>query len=142
MFHLSFLINFRKNIKFTAFQFIIIIAFLLIPCTVLAESLSLTPQTQTVEQGEQFTVTLEVGSTTELTGASFYLDYDSILLKYTSISAGSFISNGCFTVFPLATDLPGKLIVGISRLGCAGVTGSGDIATITFDAQNQAGTSD
>ena len=94
----------------------------------------------------------EAGSTTQLLrlelraqnmtnvyGLSFDLLYPSQLLSFTASTEGSFLG-GTQTTMQVEERTPGRLVVGISRLGnVPGANGSGVVMTLEFMSQSVAG---
>lgn len=91
----------------------------------------------TLAQGAATTTTtfiLEVraNSVTDLYGVAFNLTYPKSALRYTSATAGTFLSGASLQ----ATESPaGTVVVGLSKLGTAGgASGSGVLLTLQFEA--------
>jgi len=69
---------------------------------------------------------------TSLYGVSFDLLYPSAALGYVKVEEGTFLAGGQ-TSLQVAEPSPGRLVIGLTRLGAAGgVTGSGLLLTIEF----------
>lgn len=91
----------------------------------------------TLAQGAATTTTtfiLEVRATsvTDLYGVAFNLSYPNSVLRFTSATAGPFLTGASFQ----AVESPnGTVIVGLSKLGtAAGASGSGVLVTLQFEA--------
>ena len=110
----------------------------------LAQTVSLDPQTIEIEQGTNFSLDLDIESASDLFATGFDLDFDPSLVEFVSANEGSFLSQGCDTTLMVAEDPPGKLIIGLTRLGalCGGVSGSGSLMTLNFKTLDQAGVND
>lgn len=96
------------------------------------------PLQSTAQVGQQLTVQVNVANAINLFGAPFYLLYDPSRLDVVSATEGGFLkSDGQSTVFLNSIDAQkGQVIVGLSRLGSiGGVSGSGNLAAITFRAK-------
>ncbi len=110
---------------------------------VFAQTVSLAPSS--VENGfdSDFSLDLNISSVSDLFGVAFDLDFDSSLITFISEEEGAFLSNGCQTSLMTSPNTPGKLIVGLTRLGasCGGVSGSGKLMTFNFKTLQSAGSS-
>jgi len=108
-----------------------------------AQTVSLTPATSNVSAGANFSLAVNIASVTNLFGVAFDLGFSPSLLNYVSATEGNFMNQGCSTSMMATQNPAGKLIFGITRLGqgCGGVSGSGTLATLNFQAQGTAGTS-
>ena len=91
----------------------------------------------TLTQGAATTTTtflLEVRATsvTDLYGVAFNLSYPNSVLRFTSATAGTFLTGASMQ----AAESPnGTVIVGLSKLGtAAGASGSGVLLTLQFEA--------
>jgi len=96
------------------------------------------PSQSTTQVGQQLTVQVSVANAINLFGAPFYLIYDPSRLDVVGATEGGFLkSDGQSTVFLNSIDAQrGQVIIGLSRLGpVAGVSGSGNLAAITFRAK-------
>jgi hypothetical protein len=94
--------------------------------------LKLTPSSQTVSQGNQTTIDVEVEDVTDLKGASVTLNFDAAKLEYSSSTAGSFIPNA--NLFASSTN--GSVNLDIAGLGASSYhsgMGTGTIITVVFD---------
>lgn len=84
-------------------------------------------------------VTLEVRLTqvTDVFDISFDLVYNGGLLEFSSFQEGDFFnSDGASTSAQAAEAGPGRLVVGVTRLGAVpGISGSGKVISLTFVAQ-------
>jgi len=69
---------------------------------------------------------------TDLFGTGFDLLYPTNVLTFTSAAEGTFLS-GASTSFQVRETSPGRLVIGLTRLGSAGgVSGTGVLATLVF----------
>jgi hypothetical protein len=96
------------------------------------------PLQSTAQVGQQLTVQVNVANAINLFGAPFYLAYDPSRLDVVGAAEGGFLkSDGQSTVFLNSIDAQrGQIIIGLSRLGSVGgVSGSGNLAAITFRAK-------
>jgi hypothetical protein len=72
-------------------------------------------------------------------GLGFDLVFPDSLLAYSSSTEGTFFA-GTGTTFQVKESEPGRLVVGISRLGAvSGVSGSGTVLTLVFTSRGTAG---
>lgn len=100
--------------------------------------ISLTSSASQVTNGSTFTVSVDVSNVTDLFGASFDLQYDKTVFSKTAITDGGFLAAP--VVLSYAEDIQsGKFAVGVSSTagtsgGRTGVSGSGTLCTITFQA--------
>ena len=102
-------------------------------------SVGVSPQTVTVSVGDTFTIDIIVDSAgSEVYGAQYELYFDNTVLTATSQTQGIFLSqDGETTNVPvdLINNTLGKIVYGENKIGqVPGVTGSGVLASITFDA--------
>jgi hypothetical protein len=73
-------------------------------------------------------------------GVAFDLVYPGNAIRFDTASQGTYLG-GVSTSFQVTEPTAGRLVVGISRLGpVAGVSGSGDLATLEFVSRGIAGT--
>ncbi len=73
----------------------------------------------------------------DLFGASFDLVYPTQPVAYVAATEGAFLSSSgaVATTFQVLETEPGRLLVGVSRLGAvAGATGTGTLLTLEFSA--------
>ena len=107
-----------------------------------AQSVNLVPQTAQIANNATFSLTLNIASASNLFGMAFDLNFNPSLLDFISATEGNFLNQGCQTSLMTAENPAGKLIFGFTRLGaaCGGVSGSGTLATLNFQALNQLGT--
>ena len=101
-------------------------------------SVSVSPQTITASVGDTFTIDIVVDSAgTEVYGAQYEMYFDNTMLSATSQTQGTFLSQdgeSTNVVVDDANNTIGKIIYGEARMGApAGVTGSGVLASITFE---------
>jgi hypothetical protein len=109
---------------------------------VLAQTVDTLPQNLQVGRNSNFSLTLNVGSVTNLFSLAFDLNFNPSLIDFVSATEGSFLNQGCQTSL-MATENPvGKLIFGLTRLGagCGGVSGSGTVASLNFKSLAADGT--
>ncbi|MFH1284666.1 MAG: lamin tail domain-containing protein [Candidatus Peregrinibacteria bacterium] len=98
----------------------------------------ISPENVSVENGEQFTVSVEVDQATDLYAYGFEINYDPTVLNYASAAESNFLkAGGISTVFNAALEggNEGTLIVGNARIvnPPQGVDGSGKLVDVTFD---------
>lgn len=97
--------------------------------------------------GETVTATVIVNNATDLFAYGFDVIYDPAVLQYVSADEEGFLSEngGISTSFNTALEngVAGKLIVGNARLmsPASGVSGSGNLFTLTFDVIGEEGSS-
>ena len=94
--------------------------------------LKLTPSSQTVSQGNQITIDVEVEDVTDLKGASITLNFDASKLEYSSSTSGGFIPNATL----MANTTNGSATFDIAGLGASSYhsgIGTGTIITVIFD---------
>ena len=98
---------------------------------VFAATLSFDPSSVNVEAGETFDLTIQVDvGTDEALGVDALMEYDSEKLKVNNITNGTFL-----TVNTKEYGNPGSIYVGaVVESSGESVTGSGPLATITFEA--------
>ncbi len=111
--------------------------------SVLAQTSNLTASNERVNANSEFSLVLTIDSVSDLFGVAFDLDFDPSLVSYIDVDEGTFLSEGCQTSLMTAENPPGKLIVGLTRLGssCGGVSGSGALMTFHFQSLSQEGIS-
>jgi len=91
-------------------------------------------------EGEAFSITVSADNVTDMHSYGFDITYDPTILAYTSATEGTFLSESgaISTAFNegLEDDLQGKIIIAGSRLTvpATGVSGSGDLFTLNFNA--------
>jgi general secretion pathway protein D len=99
--------------------------------------LAFNPPALSVKASASFTVTLQVFGTTDLAAAPMRLKFDPKLLRLTSVERGNLLAlDGQQPLFTrnIQND-EGEVSVNLNRLpGAGGVTGSGALATFTFEA--------
>ena len=95
--------------------------------------LNLSPITQSVSQGSQATINLEVEDAINLQGASITLNFDPAQLQYTSSADGGFIPNA--TLLEQTIDnINGMVTLDIAGLGpTAYASGNGTLFSVIFD---------
>ena len=120
--------------------FLISFLFILLSQPVLAQTISLSPVSSEQDTEAIFNITVNASSMNNLFGVSFDLDYNSTLISFVEATESNFLSQNCSTSL-MTNSKTDKLIIGLSQLGsnCTGVDGSGQLMTLTFQA-NQAGT--
>lgn len=117
---------------------LIFIGFLLtIPTSIFAADVSVSSP-GTVVSGETITLTMAVNNVTDLFSTAFYIQYDPAVISFVSAQKGTFLEQGGGTTTLLTSANNGVLIVGYSRQAVGGVStgvsGSGNIMTLTFNA--------
>lgn len=86
----------------------------------------------------QLRLDLNAQQATGLYGVAFDLLFPSGVLTYVSASQGPFLGSG--TSLQVSTDTPGRLVVGLTKLGAVqGVSGSGTLLTLEFRAVGVSG---
>lgn len=100
--------------------------------------LSISPTSMDVLPGDAFSLNVEISDVIDLYAFQFDLTFDPALLAATAVAEGPFLLNGGSTFFiPGVIDNLGGSIVSTADtlLGSVpGVTGSGTLATFSFDA--------
>lgn len=92
---------------------------------------------QSVSKGENITLNIDISSNKNLVSVPFYLRYNQDMVSFINASEGSFMKQDGKSATFLTSNDPknGRLIVGNSRLGDReGISGSGQIMTVTFQA--------
>lgn len=87
------------------------------------------------------TLRLEVRAqqVTDLFGVGFDVVYPTNVLSFASATEGPFLG-GTSTSFQITETTPGRLVVGVTRLGTAGgVSGSGVLVNLVFGTRGVAG---
>jgi hypothetical protein len=104
------------------------------------QKVSVSPVTQTVNKGEEFTVEIKVTNANDLYGFQFDIEYNPDVLKYVRIGEGGFLSrSGADITFPLNGTASSGLVDNIANTrmgGINGVNGDGTLEKITFTALN------
>jgi len=91
-------------------------------------------------EGDSISLTVSIANVTDVLSFGFDITYDPLVLAYTGATENSFLneSGSTSTAFNegLEDGNPGKIIIGNSRLTTppSGVSGSGDLFTLSFDA--------
>lgn len=100
--------------------------------------LSITPSTSTVNQGDSFSLDINISDVTDLYGYQFDLLYDPTILTANAITEGTFLAGGGSTLFIPgdATSTPGDLsfTIGLLLGAVSGVSGDGTLAQVSFTA--------
>ncbi|MFC1810510.1 cohesin domain-containing protein, partial [Patescibacteria group bacterium] len=108
---------------------------------ILIEDLTINPL-----EGDSFTLTVSVANVTDLLSYGFDITYDPLILAYTSATEETFLNEGgaVSTAFNegLENGTQGKVVIGGSRLTVppTGISGSGDLFTLSFDALSSGST--
>ena len=107
----------------------------------LSPAVSVSPATETHTAGDRFDRTVEVTYVKGTSYAAFDVVFDPAVIRFQTITEGTFMNqNGAVsTSFQAALEdsEPGKLVVGLTRLGTADeVSGDGILLTLTFQAMN------
>jgi len=110
-------------------------------------SISVSPSSVEVSHGDTFTIKIKVEpGGAEIYGAQYYLYFNPTLLKATSQSQGTFLSQNGATTAVIRNEINnsvGKIEYGESRMGAEhGVTNPGVLASITFEVIGTSGTSE
>jgi hypothetical protein len=126
-----------------------IVLCVLVPSTsAQSAQISVEPLYLEVSQGENFTVNIIVdpGNDTEVYSVQYDLYFDNALLNVTYPTKGTFLSQDGERTNPFIKKINntiGKIEYGESRMGTeVGVTGSGTLTTITFQAIAEQGVSE
>lgn len=90
-----------------------------------------------VASGNPFTVTIDVKNVGQTFYAAFDVIYDETVIQFVDATEGGFLNrdgaDGTFFDASLENGQPGRLAVGMTRVGPAGtVSGSGTLLTLTF----------
>lgn len=99
-----------------------------------------TPSTSnTVNQGDTFTRTVEVRGVEKAFNAAFDLTYDPTVIQYVGAAEGPFLSRNRLDSTSFSTALQdgaqGRIVTGLTRLGRVdGVSGNGALVTLSFQA--------
>lgn len=96
--------------------------------------LGITPDNKTVTAGDIFTLDVTVTDITDLGSFVFDLKFDPSILSVSSIHEGSFLPGAGFTTFNPGTFGSGEVGLISGDLLFGGASGSGVLASITFDA--------
>ena len=110
-----------------------------------ATTVSVSPATQTVATGQQFTVGVAVVPGTAIAGMQFDLSFNASLAAASTVQEGGLLKQGgAATFFNAGTidNVAGKItgVFGAITTPGATVSASGTFATITFTAKTQKGT--
>jgi adhesin HecA-like repeat protein len=101
-------------------------------------NLSIDPATLTVSSGATFNVDVNVSNVTDLYGYEFDVTFTPTVLSAVASSEGSFLTAGGSTFFiPGTIDNSGGTVAATADTlltAISGVSGSGTLATLTFDA--------
>ena len=127
----------RKQIR-TALALSLAVAALLGNAAQASVDLSVSPLTQPVAPGSTFSVDVDVSGAADLYAYQFDLSFDPTVISAVSSSEGSFLSAGGSTFFiPGTNDNVGGVVSATADTlisPVAGVTGSGTLAVLTFEA--------
>ena len=98
--------------------------------------LMLSPATSDVAPGDELSVQLLVVGARDLLRLPATLHYDPLVVRVLSVRAGSAWEGGSAPTLMYDTSRPGKLVVGLARLGreVTPITGAGELLRITFEA--------
>jgi len=110
-------------------------------------SMSVSPSSVEASHGDSFTIEIKVEpGGAEIYGAQYYLYFNPTLLKATSQSQGTFLSQDGATTAVVRNEINnsvGKIEYGESRMGAEhGVTNPGVLASISFEVVGTSGTSE
>lgn len=98
----------------------------------------ITPSLKEASVSSKFLFEIQVDNVSNLSAASFYIMFDTALLKFEEAKEGTFLNqNNMDRTGFLFSSNPGKgrIIVGQSRMGQnIGISGSGLLMTVTFEA--------
>jgi hypothetical protein len=99
-------------------------------------TVSVSPVTSTVRVSESVTISIAVGSVTNLHAAHTVLTFSNATIQGTAVTNGAFLGSGGASVFFSANPSPApgvsSFTVDQAILGPGGVSGSGVLFTITF----------
>ena len=112
-----------------------VLAFLKLAGPVSAATLSVTPSTNTVSPGGNFTLNISVGGIVDLAGFQFDIGFSPSVLFAISITEGPFLPLAGTTIFfPGSINNAAGSITSIadSLVGVTGESGSGTVAAILF----------
>jgi len=109
--------------------------------------LRILPRQTTVTTGETFTldIIVEPAPSHAVAGVQFDLSFDSTLLQVENVAAGTFLAGSCNSTFFRAgtidndTGTVSAVVDVVTDPGCA-VSAAGTLATVTFTAEETAGT--
>lgn len=97
-----------------------------------------TPGTKDVSASDKFLLEIKADNVSNLSAASFYIMFDTALLKFEGAAEGTFLNrnNTDRTSFLFSSNPDkGRIIVGHSRMGqTSGTSGSGLLMTVKFKA--------
>ena len=98
--------------------------------------LMLSPEAATVAPGDEVSMRLLVVGAQELLRLPVTLRYDPQVVRVVSVHVGSAWKGGTAPTLMYDTSRPGKLVVGLARLGreATPITGAGEVLRITFEA--------
>jgi len=133
------LIAMKKTAKFIL-STLLIAVFLIVATIPTAEAQLFTtiyvdPPSVRVPVSTQFTVTVNITAVVNLFAWQFNMTFDPALLECKGVTEGPFLKTGGPTIFagPVIDNNNGWVLVGCSLAGpIPGVTGSGDLAFVTF----------
>jgi len=98
----------------------------------------LDPSSQNVNVGDSFSVNVMLDDVSNLGSYEFTLQFDPSLAAFGSVANGTFLGSSGRTVYcpsPIVDAANGTVRVGCATSGTeGGVTGSGELATVTFNA--------
>jgi hypothetical protein len=133
------------NMKIAVKAFVLITVLIIsYPVFVSAQStVTLSPSNLIVSSLGKVSIQVNVGSVINLHSASVTISFDSTILRYSSITSGTFLQSNSMgysvfmgkTFYPNSVS-PNQVKVDQAILGNASVTGSGLIFTINFNANN------
>ena len=111
-------------------------AFLLVPFALAATSLSVLPETSAATFNQNFTANVAINTSDSVYGAQFELLFNPLQLQAQAVIQGGFLSQGGDTLFDAGTRInntEGKVYFAMTRFTfLTGVTGTGNLATVTF----------
>lgn len=111
---------------------------LLLACLALslgAQVVSITPNPQTAELQQNFTVTVHLDTVTEVRGSTSWITYDPSKVTFVSAARGSLLDGFPMYWFVAAPEAPDRVRISSQILqGGASVFGPGDLIYITFTA--------
>ncbi len=97
----------------------------------------LNPVQQIVRQGDVFSVEIAVEQMNQLSGYQFELRFDPAILKARNVTEGVFFKRDSADTFwkePTLDNQKGHISIAAARMTKGGVSGTGTLATVTFEA--------
>ena len=133
----------KKYLSLVGFVFLLLMAsgISVAPASA-ATIVSIAPSTQTVSQGESFSINVSIEPDTAIAGAQFNLQFDSSLVQVNSVTEGNLFKQSGFPTFFLSGEIDNTtgVIKGVACniIGQANVSTPGTFAIISLTASNTA----